>query len=74
MSAQPPPMLNTKQCLEREAECRYMCTLASLTHVRRAELELMADSWARLAVITHGGSSLRVVNFRPAPGKGDRGC
>ena len=46
-----PPMLNAKQCLEREAECRHMCTLASLTHVRRAELELMADSWARLAVL-----------------------
>jgi hypothetical protein len=51
MAARPPPFLTAEQCLEKEAECRHMGTLASLTPRRRVELIKMADEWARLAKI-----------------------
>ncbi len=38
-----------QQLLEKEAECRRMSTLLSLTAGRRLEFKRMADYWARLA-------------------------
>ena len=49
MTAQPPPLLEAKQCLEKEAECRHMSTLKNLTPMRRLELNKMADRWRQLA-------------------------
>jgi hypothetical protein len=51
MAAPPPPFLTAGQCLEKEAECRHMDTLASLTPTRRIELIKIAEEWARLAKI-----------------------
>ena len=43
-------LLSTKQqLLEKEAECRRMSTLASLTHGRQMEFGRLADHWAQLA-------------------------
>jgi hypothetical protein len=45
-----PPLVNAKQqLLEREAECRHMSTLPTLSPERRREFEKMADRWAQLA-------------------------
>jgi len=49
MIAQPPKMMSAADCREKEAECRNMSTLKSLTKARRLELEKTADDWARLA-------------------------
>jgi len=49
MIAKPSKTMSAAQCREKEAECRNMSTLKSLTKARRLELQKMADDWARLA-------------------------
>jgi len=49
MIAKPSKVMSAAQCREKEAECRNMSTLKSLTQARRLELQKMADDWARLA-------------------------
>jgi hypothetical protein len=50
MKPQISSLLSAKQQFRaKEAECRRMSTLASLTPERRLEFEKMADYWARLA-------------------------
>jgi hypothetical protein len=50
MTTQTPLLLSAKQqLLEKEAECRRMSILPSLTPERRTEFKNLADYWARLA-------------------------
>jgi hypothetical protein len=49
MSTQPSKVMSAAECREKEAECRNMSTLKSLTQARRLEMQKMADDWARLA-------------------------
>jgi hypothetical protein len=41
--------MNSEQCRAKEAECRHMSTIGSLTSGRRLELLKQADDWAVLA-------------------------
>jgi hypothetical protein len=49
MTARPPPLLDLKTCLEKEAECKEMSADASLTVEQRAFHAEQADQWGLLA-------------------------
>ena len=50
MKLSSPPIMSVEQCREKEAECRHMSTIGSLTHVRRLEFVKQADDWALVAM------------------------
>ena len=48
MTAVAPPLLDSKQCLEKEAVCKQMSVDASLTVEQRAFHAKEAEQWAYL--------------------------
>jgi hypothetical protein len=49
MTAQMPPLLDLKMCLDKEVECKQMSADTSLTVEQRAFHAERAEQWARLA-------------------------
>jgi len=49
LTAQQPPLLDLKSCLDKEVECKQMSADASLTVEQRAVHAEEAEQWGRLA-------------------------